>query len=165
MSAQNVADLYQFEAFFEAAFKAMLEASELKVVIPGNLKFQQARPRVEIELQSVAETGDNYDQKPIVSEWRNVGFRGQLSLDCISNAGTGDDGNIGLHRAYVAKVREVMAAAYANGSVIDAHEFYTVNRLTCTGTTPTSKPEEGYFMTTLIFEMNWVIRPEAWPQQ
>lgn len=161
MSAINI---YDFESPIEHSIAAGLAAAGLTVGSPtefyllGTLSteesFQKTRPRVEVVFRSGAEK----KSYAVMTDGtlRNASWLGTLT--CYIVSGT----NIVSHRNYRAQVRNVLALL-RNTANTDL-DYHKLQNITETGTSVDYKPEDGYYASTITFQVDFGIDAGAWAE-
>jgi len=180
LTAEQIAALFDFPGIFEPALKGLFTALEIKAftlqAVPSTgdamadqalieqgleiIDFQRDRPRVEIMFQPGAGQGQlrplrisDTQEIPVETSWG-----GQFKLEVITLP------DIRIHRAFVTAVRFVMHTQLytLNGNQLTRHVIQRA--FTDSGSTPALQPDQGDFQTTLLFDLDFSIQDDAWPE-
>ena len=169
MPAPSIETLYDFEAAIETGFKnlfvAQLEAVAVVTTSDKAATFSEARPRVELECSVGGETGHH---QPSLPYYRADAFTAQLIVTVVSNTRPEDVGTT-EHSAFRAAVRNLMAKAPTllktnRTGANDLMTYHAVHDLAHGGSTPSYETEDGYFATSIQYDLKFSIQPDAWPE-
>lgn len=179
----QISALYNFEAVMEMALAQLFIANDVKAFgtqwIPkastgdaaadaatdaanialgySLLDFQLDRPRVEIMFTPGAGAGQ-FNNKVIAGTEMPVetSWSGQFKVDCI----TPEDSI--LHAQFRTLIRYILHTQLQsiNGNQLTMHKVQQFAM--DAGTTPVLKLEEGVFITTILFDINFSIQDDAW---
>lgn len=177
MDPAAIAAIYDFEGILEKPLVLFFKDNEVQaitsqqVIKTGDkptddaneangytlIEFQKPRPRTEITFVPGAGAGQFAAQvisgieMPMETCWS-----GQLKLDLITDA------NIQSHAAYRTFIRYLIHSQLRslNGNQLQQHKIQEYYR--DGGTSPLMKSENGYFRTTLLFELNLSVQDYAW---
>lgn len=162
MSADYIT-LYEFERLISATLVALFNADDLAAYGVGTpAELQKSRPRVEVFI-NIGARFDNHYVLDAEGNRRENGWTGSFTLSAITLA------DFTIHSLYVAAIRNKAALldqidlvdnASAAGTPLLYHE---ISEVKTAGTSPTIKPEEGYYETKLNYDFLFAIRPDAWP--
>lgn len=166
MTAPNLETLLDFETNVESAAKTFmatdtgLSASSVFAMLDQD---SFVSPRIEIQFE-LGEALDPTDIKiPTEAELEYRKYTGTLSINVVSD-GSIDDSQI-AHRQLRAKVRSSLLLNAQNfTTLVDGERilpYYDVNYLRPTGTTIDA--DGDILVSTLEYEMNLVIRSDAFP--
>ena len=161
-AAPDLLTLFGFEAQVEPVVVSLLSA----VQIPA---FRQqgastlSTPRVEVKLHMGAPTGNRYappgaQQSP--AQTYPQAFAAQLVLTVITNRTVLID-NADRHDEFVGKCRVLMLQAA--GTLNAQLAYLSVRNLTDMGVLPEIRPDANLDVSPLLFALNFVVRPDAWP--
>lgn len=174
---QQLAAVYDFEAVFENALKAVLTAAEVKAftsqLIPSTgdaaedatlaaqgfeiLDFQKDRPRVEIFFTPGAGMGQLI-QHPETGAETETAWKGGYALRLITAA------DMRIHRAFRTLVRYQCHRLRGVVNGVAPMTLHCLQFLRDAGTSPTIKSEDGLFESALQFEIDFSIQGNAWAQ-
>lgn len=160
MAAQNLKQLLDFETQFETALAGIVE-DELEIaasVIHLTLdQDEMATPRVEITVEiNEAQDQPTLRSTPAVLDYSR--YSGTVTMVVVSDATI--IGSQTTHREYRAKLRAAMLISRVDFNAVNL-PYYEVVYLRPTGTN--YETDGMHAMSTLTFEMNFVIKPDAWP--
>lgn len=174
---QAIAAVYDFERVLEFALKTVLEAAQLKAftsqaVPAGNddaqnadlvaqgyelLDFQKDRPRVEIEF--VCGAGQRqFVPHPDTGVETEAAWKGQYLLKLVTAA------DMRLHSALRTMVRYQMQKLRGTINDVAPMTLHNLQLLTDAGTSPVITPEDGVFLSTMNFDIDFSIQADAWAQ-
>lgn len=154
--------LYDFETALEAAVKSVLNTAGLVAYVSNDVEeLQRARPRVELQMIVGSATDHRTTHDTI---YRSDCYTGQLVATIVTNSGDGTAG----HSSYRAQVRASFGVVESTltDDAADADTLlpdHSVNRFFEAGTSPTVKPEDGYYESRIAFDVHFNIRPASWP--
>lgn len=155
------ADIYDFEKVFEGASKCILNDGDLKAFTSrDNPDFQKDRPRVEVAFtlgpgrmqRPWIEQGD--DQNP--TDERESGWQGKMQFELITDA------DAKLHGSYLSRLRYLLSTfrIRANGFFL---KYHSIGLVRDGGETRILAPQDGYYKTTLVRDIDFGVLPDAWP--
>jgi hypothetical protein len=166
--APSIETLYDFEAAIETGFKnlflAELEAVAVVTTSDKAATFSEHRPRIELECTVGGEAGHH---RPALPYYRADAFTAQLIVTVVSNTRP-DEVGTSEHSSFRASVRNLMAKAptllKANRDAAnDMMPHHAVHDLVHSGSTPSYETEDGYFATSIQYDLKFGIQTDAWP--
>lgn len=158
----ELAVIYDFETALESAVKTVLTAQGLVVYVSNDVEeLQRQRPRVELQMVVGSATDHRTTHDSI---YRCDCYTGQMVASIVTNSGDGTAG----HASYRAQVRAAFGVVESTltDDANDADTLlpdHSVNRFFESGTSPTVKPDDGYYESRLVFDLHFNIRPASWP--
>lgn len=153
--------VYMFEFIFPEAIRAVMAAAEITSYtnfVPP--EFQLERPRVEISFVAGAGQGRWHPTQLKESAWK-----GQLTLNVVTVA------DMSIHGRFVSEIRRLMHGPASDFNEVPPMAFHRfsppVDSESCScfidsGSTSVMKSEDGYYLTTLGFEVDFSIQDNAW---
>lgn len=151
-------DIYNIEGVLEEAFAAVLRARALTVsIVADEAKFQKVRPRA--ELVAMLQGGQNRPyaegepQRPNVGHLREQAYRVQLKADVIADT-------LENARIYICTIRRRFDKI-ADEITLTRHYIHSCRNA---GSTPAHKPEDGYYRSTMLFDLDVSIQQDAWAE-
>jgi len=155
MSAEQI---YDFEGIIEpAACSVLTTASLVAVHSASEPKFQNAIPRVEVTVMVGAGAQRFSAIDGTAASSRETAWQAQLRLDLITPAA------ISVHRAYRATLRKSMATLPALINNAEGMTRHKIQRIVDAGSTPHFSPQDGVFQTTLLYDLQFSVQANAWP--
>ena len=170
MAASTVDELSDFETAIEAAFKLLFTENGIESCVDSidEPDTQRPRPRVEVYFAPGGETGHISAN---ATYRRPDMWTGNLTLRVVSNTKP-DEVGTSEHSAYRAKVRNLMAMSRtifksdADASDVAGYlPYHTVADLVLSGSNPSYEGQDGYYETTISYDLTFNIRPTAWPSE
>jgi hypothetical protein len=168
-TAPSIDALYDFETAIEGGFKSLF-AVHLAAVSGYTTSDKAAaliehRPRCEFEFTAGGETGHH---RPELPYYRADAFLGQMVITIVSNTRP-DEAGTSEHSAFRAAVRNLMAKAptlfKANrDDTNDLMPYHAVHDLAQGGSSPAYESEDGYYSTSIQYDIKFSIQPDAWPE-
>lgn len=166
MAAPDFIAVYDFETAIEAALYGVFVAEGIADTFYSGSQqdFDRPRPRVELYFSVGSQTGHI---RPDATYYRPDAFSGSLTVRIVSNSKPGTD-STAEHSAYRATVRNIMAKArgllVADAAGDDTLlPYHTINDIVQSGSNPSYEGQEGFFETSLNYDLKFNIRPAAWP--
>lgn len=155
--ASNYTDLYNFEDTIEAAVGAELEDRGMGTVLLVRATDTRSNPRIEVDCQVGANLNigglRSSDNEPYSRAWA-----GRLLVSYVSRRG--DATQRAAHGTNVSLIRWTMQDLDALNARLTYHAFA---RILETGTTRTTIPDADEDVSTISFEWQFEILPDAWP--
>lgn len=162
LSAEQIEQLYDFEGAFDTATVAVLQDMGLETATRKDAATIDDRPVPRVEVQFRVGDDGNTEFKCPDGKRRHITFKGQLALQVVTEVKAGDPGNV--HGAYRAKVRylcSTLPERFNDPALLPNHR---VAHITGAGATSALKTHDGIEYSTLLFNVEFSIRPGAWPQ-
>ncbi len=162
-------DVYDFEGAIEKAVSAVFTDQEIVCFTPqGDPQFQKNRPRVEATFipgpgrqQYILVADDFTDGNSDYPHRRESSFGGQLTLSVITD---GENG-MSAHADYRSKIRNVMSTFQRTVNGLSASVMnHKVQQIRENGSSNVYGPQEGYYQTTLNYDLEFSIQANAWLQ-
>jgi len=179
LTAEQIAQLYDFSGIFEVALKGLFTARQVKafttqaVSSTGDpaadqelidqgfeiIDFQRDRPRIEIMFTPGA--GREQFRPLRISEVREIpvetSWSGQYKLDVITLA------DIRVHREFVTAVRFILHTQLytLNADYLPRHRIQVDYK--DAGSSPAMECDKGSFQTIMLFDLDFSIQDDAWP--
>ena len=126
--------------------------------------FQQARPRVVIDLNDIAPFQPLKLKEDANGQLRPMLYRANLRLGLVTKADY--TAHVAL-RSYVASLADTFVPLTRGGSGntgINAHlTVHAASLLVPGGNSTTITPEDGHYVSVLNYQLTFAIRAEAWP--
>lgn len=148
--------IYGFERVFETSLKSVFDTAQIKCfTTQDTFDFQKDRPRVEVMFTP----GAGQKQRPYlpaIQEEREVAFKGQYRLDLITAAA------VAVHNDFRTKIRSLVHGLPARINSVEPMQYHKLQFINDAGTTPTLKPEDGYYLTVMIYDVDFSIQADAW---
>ncbi|MGC3961326.1 MAG: hypothetical protein QM813_26385 [Verrucomicrobiota bacterium] len=167
MPVENINDLYDFETAIESGFKNLFASNDLKAFTSNDGDDdKRPRPRVELFFTVGAETGHRLGALPY---FRADAFAGQLLVIVVSNTRPVEVGTQ-EHSEFRSAVRNLMAKAtyllkVNREAANDMMPNHAVHSVVHSGSTPSYESDQGYYETTIQYDLKFSIQPEAWPEE
>lgn len=162
MDNTDILNVYNMEPQFEAAIAAALTAGGLKACTPATVKdFQTERPRYEV----VFKVGSSQPKGNVGQRWimpqtmiqRDVAWKGEFSVICVTDSEQDSKDSMGYFRA-ILRYLQPLLPKLANGIALPYHN---INFVTETGTAPTYQPEDGLWMSSIMYAIDFSINSSA----
>jgi hypothetical protein len=172
MQATTFSQVYDYETAIESALEDLflLEgfAAESVWTPASDPELQKNRPRIEIYCASGQEDGHVYRNADGTSI-RPDTFSGNVALRIVSNS-LAESATTQEHAAFRASARNVMAKArlllVANAAAEDdILPFHSILDVVEAGTSASYQSEDGYYESTISYNIKINIRPSAWPSE
>lgn len=171
MQAETFNQVYDYETAIESAIEDLflLEgfAADAVWTPASNPELQKNRPRIEIYCASGQETGHMHSDAD--GTIRPDTFSGNLALRIVSNS-LAESATTQEHATYRAAVRNVMAKSrrllVANAAAADdILPYHSILDVVEAGTSASYQSEDGYYESTISYNIKINIRPAAWPSE
>lgn len=156
MPAPDLDTLYKFEDNIETAVVTVLTA--LSVTCKKQREdVTRVTPMVSVQVAMGEARPDHGYQSPADNQWRYDMFRGAIRLELVTNR----NDNNSQHPTLRATIRK----AFSKDGAFDASNlpYYTVWNLRPTGTSPEVETEDRHDVSTMDYEFELWIKPDAWP--
>ena len=157
-------DVYDPESALENAVRSILNDTLAAFTPQSDPQFQKERPRVEIQCSLGASKNNHVVDIDGLDEYRprEDGWKIRASLVIVTPTPANGDGGQ-LHRECRALIRRTMFELPWNGQIpalMPNHVIYApVGHM---GTTPTPKPENGFWLTRMDWDLTISIHKDAW---
>jgi hypothetical protein len=152
--------VYDFENIMATATESVLVANGLIAATQATItKLQKPRPRVEVLFR----TGSEEIPRRIVTipeagKNLNGAYKGQLSLAIVTDA---SEAAKTVHSQYLTKCRWVMADLANELNLLATFDKHAIHFVRETGTSMSHKNEDGYWVTTMTFDVDFSIERDA----
>jgi hypothetical protein len=161
-------NIYDIEGAFETAIQTLFKAGQFVVTIPSTVQtFQQTRPR----LDAVFQIGNEKKSYHVFTDGskRNATWFAQLILEVVTDSGDGVSGDVLIHRAYRANVRNFLAPGLSVLNGVDATgaaylPFHKLQLANETGTTLEYKWADNVVRSRITFNIEIGIDRAAWAE-
>lgn len=162
MTDPNILDVYDMEPQLEAAIASVLTAGGLKACTPLTVKdFQTERPRYEVvfKVGSSHPKGSTGQRQlmPQTQIQRDVAWRGEFSVICVTDSEQDSKQSMGYFRAKLRYLQPLLPIL-SNGVLLPYHNIQFVTE---TGTTPTYSPEDGLWLSSIMYAIDFSINNSA----
>lgn len=150
--------IFDFETIFPVAMATVLQAFGITVVTQANItKFQTVRPRCEC----IFKTGPERQPRQIIQvgfTQYNAAYTGTIAFSIITDT---NEHMKEIHAQWVSQLRALVPVAgnqLNGGTYLPNHKLQWIRE---SGTTLTKNNEEGYWVTSLSYDMDFSIQKQA----
>lgn len=152
--------VYDFENNLAEVFAAALTSLGVTAITwKSPAKVQSVRPRAEVWFVPGGAT-----MPPRIALTPNFGqaisaYRGELSLECVTGVSTPEKD---AHAQFRSQIRAAMELDRIRSAINDVPSKYCVQYLWATGTSITTRYQNGYETSTLTYAVDFSIQQDAW---
>lgn len=159
-------DVYDFEGNIPDMIAVAFIAAQMAVVtlnLPPN--DQKPRPRSELSFKPSGASSPTrimaLPSKPPATARVVAAYSGELTIDSITAA---DKDSNQVHRAYRARIRQLMELDTLRNAVNISSFPYTIDFVTPTGSSLIDKTSDGYQTSSLTYHLQFSIKQDAFNQ-